>query len=93
MLNKSGHSQLCYRIVSIVSVLSVKVISRISTLSLWKKSKNKTDKLTEVRKSVMTDMRRLAVLYTHFRESGDQGDGLNEGTARDNQLEKAIESY
>jgi len=35
---------------------------------LYDKLRGKQDKKTEVRRSVMSDMRRLATLYTHFTE-------------------------
>ena len=35
---------------------------------LYDKLRGKQDKKTEVRRSVMSDMRRLATLYTHFKE-------------------------
>ncbi|XP_071823328.1 uncharacterized protein [Apostichopus japonicus] len=65
-------------------------------------SRNKEDKKTEVRKHVMSDMRRLASLYRCFKEQHEiHGTGpLESGTARDmfqrgnfNCLTEAISSY
>ena len=52
---------------------------------LWEKGKSKTDKTTEVRKSVMSDMRRLASLYIIFREQHKihSGTPLDSNTAAD----------
>ncbi|PIK40701.1 hypothetical protein BSL78_22456 [Apostichopus japonicus] len=69
---------------------------------LWDKGRNKADKKTEVRKSVMSDMRRIASLYGYFKEQHQiHGEGsLSIGTARDmferksfNSLKEAIAAY
>ena len=55
--------------------------------NLWSKLKNKADKASEVRKSVMSNMRRLATLYIIFKQellSEDHGDlGVTEGNISD----------
>ena len=69
---------------------------------LWQKTKRKVDKRAEVRKSVMSDMRRLACLYTELETAESelgilpckQGN-ITDLFARSNfsHLEKAIETY
>ncbi|PIK36317.1 hypothetical protein BSL78_26845 [Apostichopus japonicus] len=68
---------------------------------LWEKQKRKMDKKTEVRRSVMTDMRRLSALYLEMKttekvlgefpcKNGDAGDIFKRNNFR--HLEEAISS-
>ncbi len=68
----------------------------------WNKEKRKVDKRTEVRKSVMTDMRRIASVYSNMRkaeetlgEMPDKTGNLSDLFRRNNfrHLEEAVERY
>ena len=49
-------------------------VIKMIDLDAWNNGRSKEDKKTEVKKSIMLEMRRLAVLYCFFKEVREDSD-------------------